>query len=209
MSIKVSIVEDDKEIRQSLKAIISAFGDLECVGIYPDAEQFLDHFMRVDTDVILMDINLPGVNGIEAVQQAKSMKPSVQFMMLTALEDGEKIFASLCAGATGYLLKHTNPQKLYESIKDIYQGGSPMSAQIARFVVNSFTSKPSVKNDKLEQLTEREQEILAFLSRGLRYKEIASKLNISNETVRTHIRNIYSKLQVHSRTDALNKLYSS
>ena len=209
MSIKVSIVEDDKAIRQSLKSIISAFGDLECVGVYPDAEQFLDHFHHVDSDVVLMDINLPGMNGIEAVQHAKALKPAIQFMMLTALEDGEKIFASLCAGATGYLLKHTNPQKLYESIKDINQGGSPMSAQIARFVVNSFSSKPVARNEKLEQLTEREQEILALLSRGLRYKEIASKLFISNETVRTHIRNIYSKLQVHSRTAALNKLFPS
>ena len=153
-----------------------------------------------------MDIGLPGITGIQCVQQLKPLKPDVQFLMCTSHEEPEKTFDSLCAGATGYILKNTSPEKMVEAIKDIYNGGSPMSAQIARLIVNSFPDKN--KNQALiRTLTLREQEILHALSKGYQYKEIAVKLLISKETVRTYLRNIYEKLQVHSKLEALNKVF--
>lgn len=207
--LKVAIVEDDQEIRNTLKAIVSSFNDLKCTEAYPDAEHYLADNQSEVPDVVLMDINLPGMNGIECVKHAKSIHPESQFMMLTALEDSNKIFDSLCAGATGYLLKHTTPSKLHEAIYELHRGGSPMSAQIARLVVNSFQSQPLRQTADYGELTERERGILDLLAQGFRYKEIGDRLFISTETVRTHIRNIYDKLQVHSRIDALNKVFGS
>jgi DNA-binding NarL/FixJ family response regulator len=155
--------------------------------------------------VVLMDINLPGINGIECVKRLKPLCPDTQFIMSPVYEDDENIFESLMAGATGYLLKKTVPVRILEAITEVYEGGSPMSTQIARRVIASFRKEDDI--DSSEILTSREKEILKNLSDGLRYKEIAAKLKISIETVRSHARRIYEKLHVQSRTEALNKIY--
>ncbi|HRH60521.1 MAG TPA: response regulator transcription factor [Chitinophagaceae bacterium] len=206
MPIKVIIVEDDADIRQSLEDIIASFDDINCVAGFPNAEEFIDAFKYVHTDVVLMDIGLPGKNGIATVAQMKPLKPKVQYLMCTSYEEPEKTFESLCAGATGYLLKNCTPEKLHASIREIYNGGSPMSPQIARLVVSSFTRQQKASED-YESLTAREKEILQWLSKGFQYKEIADKMYLSIETIRTYIRHIYEKLQVHTRTEALNKVY--
>jgi DNA-binding NarL/FixJ family response regulator len=153
-----------------------------------------------------MDINLPGKDGIKTVEALKSIKPKVQYLMCTSYEQPEKIFESLCAGATGYLLKNCTPESLLQAIKEIYNGGSPMSPQIARLVVTSFNQNQKAIAE-FELLTEREKEILQLLAKGFQYKEIAGKLFLSVETIRTYVRHIYEKLQVHTRTDALNKIF--
>ena len=206
MKINVAIVEDDTDIRQSLEEIIGSSEEMNCVAAFPNAEEFIESFKYIHSDVVLMDINLPGKDGINAVAELKPLKPKVQYLMCTSYEEPEKTFESLCAGATGYLVKNCTPEKLFEAIKDIYNGGSPMSPQIARLVVTSFgqKQKPSVA---FELLTEREKEILQHLAKGFQYKEIASQLFLSVETIRTYVRHIYEKLQVHTRTDALNKVF--
>lgn len=206
MRINVAIVEDDADIRQSLEEIISSFEELDCVASFPNAEEFIDSFKYIHADVILMDINLPGKDGIKTVAELKPLKPKVQYLMCTSYEEPEKTFDSLCAGATGYLVKTCSPEKLYESVKEIYKGGSPMSPQIARLVVNSFSQKQKASAE-YELLTDREKEILQVLAKGFQYKEIATKLDLSVETIRTYIRHIYEKLQVHTRTEALNKVF--
>ncbi len=208
MPINIAIVEDDEDIRNSLVEIISAQSDFNCIAAFPNAEEFTDSFKHLKLDVVLMDINLPGMNGIEAVALLKKQKPQVQFLMCTSYEEPQKTFDSLCAGATGYLLKNSASEKIFEAIKEIHAGGSPMSPQIARLVVDSFNQKKK-QNDLLASLTQREQEILTFLSKGFQYKEIADKLFLSVETIRTYVRNIYDKLQVHSRTEAVNKVFHS
>ena len=206
MRINVVIVEDDTDIRQSLEEIISSSGEMNCVAAFPNAEEFIESFKYINADVVLMDINLPGKDGIKAVEELKPLKPKVQYLMCTSYEEPEKTFKSLCAGATGYLVKNCTPEKLFEAIKDIYNGGSPMSPQIARLVVTSFNQKQAT-SDAFELLTEREKEILLHLDKGFQYKEIASKLFLSVETIRTYVRHIYEKLQVHTRTDALNRVF--
>jgi len=206
MSINVAIVEDDKDIRQSLEEIIDSSDELNCVATFPNAEEFIDSFKYINADVVLMDINLPGKDGIKTVAEMKQVKPKVQYLMCTSFDEPEKTFESLCAGATGYLLKNCSPEILYKSVKEIYVGGSPMSPQIARLVVSSFNQKQKASAE-YENLTEREKEILQFLAKGYQYKEIATKLFLSIETIRTYVRHIYEKLQVHTRTDALNKIF--
>ena len=206
MSINVAIVEDDADIRQALEEIIAENPDLNCVAGFSTAEEFIDSFKFIHVDVVLMDIGLPGKDGITAVATMKPLKPKIQYLICTSYEEPEKTFQSLCAGATGYLLKNCSPEKLYEAIKEIYSGGSPMSPQIARMVVSSFNKKQKT-NKEYESLTEREKEILLWLSKGLQYKEIASRLFLSIETIRTYIRHIYEKLQVHTRTEAINKVF--
>jgi len=206
MSIAVAIVEDDKEVRDALIRLVANSTDLDYAGSFPSAEKFIINFDTLNADVVIMDINLPGNSGIETVKKVKQLRPAIQYLMFTVFEDEDKIFDSLCVGATGYLLKNTPSQKIIESINEIYSGGSPMSAQIARKVIQSFSPK-SEHNTLLEIFTPRETEILENLSKGYRYKEIAGILYISTETVRTHIRNIYLKLEVQSRTEALNKVY--
>ncbi|MBS1530656.1 MAG: response regulator transcription factor [Bacteroidetes bacterium] len=203
--IAVAIVEDIKEIREGLKILINLSEGFSCEDVYSTAEQALERLPRSQTDVVLMDINLPGINGIECVKQLKPMMPDTQFIMSTVYEDDENIYESLKAGATGYLLKKTVPARILEAIAEVYEGGSPMSTQIARRVIASFQKEDSIEASEL--LTSREKEILKNLSEGLRYKEIAAKLKISIETVRTHARRIYEKLHVQSRTEALNKVY--
>jgi DNA-binding NarL/FixJ family response regulator len=205
-TIHVAIIEDDDEIRESMREFLSTTDDLICTGDYPRAEDFISEFRTLEVDVALMDITLPGMSGIQCVMQLKPVRPEVQFLMCTSHGDAQKTFDSLCAGATGYILKNSSPQQLFDAIRDIYKGGSPMSAQIARLVVNSFPEKG--KDLKLfETFTTREQEIITALSKGYSYKEIADNLLISIETVRTYLRNIYEKLHVHSKVEALNKVF--
>jgi DNA-binding NarL/FixJ family response regulator len=204
VNIKIAIVEDEKAVREGLKLLIDGTEGYKCVAVYPNAEEALQGLLDAEPDVVLMDIHLPGMSGIECVAKLKEKDPAFQIVMLTIYEDDEQIFKSLAAGAHGYILKKTPPAKLLEAISEVHQGGSPMSSQIARRVVDFFQAKtPSSK--ETDKLSDREQEILSYLSKGYRYKEIADILCLSIETVRTHIRNIYEKLQVHSRTEALLK----
>lgn len=176
-----------------------------CAETFANGEEAVKKLPAICPDVALMDINLPGINGIEAVRKLKAQCSNTQFIMSTVYEDDESIFESLKAGASGYLLKKTAPSKILDSITEVYNGGSPMSSQIARKVIASFQQKKQSIDDA-EILTQREKEILKSLAKGLRYKEIAGELNIGLETVRTHTRNIYEKLQVQSRTEAINKI---
>ncbi|HYV90545.1 MAG TPA: response regulator transcription factor [Chitinophagales bacterium] len=204
--INVAIVEDDDEIRNSMQEFLSTTNDLYCVAAFANAEDIVKEFRGLNVDVVVMDITLPGMSGIQCVTQLKPIKPQVQFLMCTSHGDAEKTFDSLCAGATGYLLKNSSPQELFDAIRDVFNGGSPMSAPIARLVTNSFIDKN--KNQKLfETFTTREQEILTALAKGYSYKEIADRLLISIETVRTYLRKIYENLQVHSKVEALNKVF--
>jgi NarL family two-component system response regulator LiaR len=206
MITRVAIVEDDPEICQALKKIVDSSEDLLCIATFDDAESLTARFIDLNTDVVLMDINLPGNNGIQTVAKLKPRRPEVQFMMCTIFNDSDKIFDSLCAGATGYILKSEEPAEIINAIKEISNGGSPMSAQIARCVVQSFQQRKN-NTEAIDQLSNREWELLNLLDKGFRYKEIADQLSLSFETIRTYIRNIYDKLQVHSRTDALNKVF--
>jgi len=207
MLIKVAIVEDDNEIRKNLSELISSHPDFELVGAFSDAESFTKNVSVLSPEVVVMDIHLPGMNGIKCIEEVKPGHPDVQFLVWTVFEDDDYVFDSLCAGAAGYLTKGTSPEKIYEGLREIYNGGSPMSATIARKVVMRFKTE-NRPSKEMELLSEREKEILNLLSTGLRYKEIAEKIFVSTETVRTHIRNIYQKLQVNSRTEALNKVFS-
>jgi len=204
MPITVAIVEDNKEIREGLSILINGSEGFQCVATYPTAEAALEGINGDEPDIILMDIQLPGMSGIECVKRLKIAKPSIQIMMQTIYEDDERIYNSLVAGASGYVLKKTPPSKLIESIQDLHNGGSPMSSQIARKVVQAF-QKMGASSKDTENLSPREMEILSYLAKGYRYKEIADILFISIETVRTHLRNIYEKLQVRSRTEAVLK----
>lgn len=204
MSIRVVIVEDTDEIRQGLAMLINGSEGFECIETYSNGVDALENLPLSKPDVVLMDINMPGMNGIDCVKKLKPLLPNTQFVMSTVYEDDENIFQSLKAGASGYLLKKTQPSRILESIQEVNDGGSPMSWQIARKVIGSFHQEPI---DKDEQLSDRETEILQQLAKGLRYKEIADQLFISTETVRSHVRRIYEKLQVHSRTEALNKVF--
>lgn len=203
--ITVAIVEDIKDIREGLRLLIDSSDGFTCAEVYVNAEDAVKELPRSHPDVVLMDINLPGINGIEAIRQIKDKCPDTLFIMSTVYEDDENIFESLKAGASGYLLKKTAPSKILDAITEVVNGGSPMSTQIARKVIASFQRKNSI--DEVDVLTPKEKEILKALAKGLRYKEIANEMNIGIETVRTHARNIYEKLQVQSRTEALNKVY--
>ncbi len=205
MQIKVGIVEDEEQIRNSLKVLLNGSEGFICNYVFGNAEEALAEIPLLNLDVVLMDIHLPGISGIECVGRLKALCSKTQFLMFTSFEDTESVFKALKLGATGYLTKTTQPSKLLDAIIDVYKGGSPMSSSIARKVVSSFHQAD--QNSELEKLSVREREILESLSKGLRYKEIADHLFLSTETVRTHIRNIYQKLQVNSRTEALNKAY--
>ena len=205
MEVKVGIIEDEKEIRQSLQLLINGSEGFTCEHVFSNAEDAIANIPDLDLDVVLTDINLPGKSGIESIQELKPQCPKTNFLICTSFDDSENVFKALKAGATGYLTKTVQPSKLLDAIVDVYNGGSPMNSHIARKVVMSFNE--TQVNRELEKLSAREKDILELLSKGLRYKEIADRLFLSTETVRTHIRNIYGKLQVNSRTDALNKVY--
>ncbi len=198
-NLTVAIVEDDSEIRQALTLIIDGSPGFSCKHSFNDCESALEAIESSTPDVVLMDINLPGMSGIEGVRKLKDKIPDTDFIMLTIQEDNDSIFNSICAGATGYLLKDTPPAELLKSIKEVYEGGSPMSPSIARRIVTSF--KTTIQSP----LTLRETEVLQRLCDGENYRIIADALFISGDTVRTHIKNIYAKLHVHSRAAAVKK----
>lgn len=204
--IKIILVEDDKEIRELAEAILGSEKDMEVIKTFSNGENFLKSWENFDCNVVVMDINMPGKTGIECVAEAKPKKPSVQFLISTVFENPQYIFQALCNGATGYVLKNNTGDKLVSAVREIASGGSPMSASIARLVVDSFSHKQTtVINNEI--LTSREKEVLDLLAQGLMYKEIAAKKEIAVETVRKHVYNIYEKLQVESRTAAINKVY--
>ena len=204
MPISVSIVEDNDQLRGTLARVISRAEGFKCVSHYPNAEAALAALPKDNPEVVLMDINLPGMNGVECVRQLKQVAPKIQAVMLTVYEDTDNIFAALAAGASGYLLKRTRSAELLEAIREVHQGGSPMTTHIARKVTQSF-QKAGPSPQPTENLSQREQEVLDCLSHGFLYKEIADKLGISYETVHTYIRRIYEKLQVRTRTEAVAK----
>ncbi|MFQ5640613.1 MAG: response regulator [bacterium] len=198
-NITVAIVEDDREIRQLLTLIIDGSPGYECKQSFNDCETAISEIVANPPDVVLMDIDLPGMSGIEGVKRLKTELPDTDFIMLTIKEDDDSIFDSVCAGATGYLVKDMPPADLLQAIKEVYEGGAPMSANIARRVVTSF------KKSTESPLTPRETEILQKLCDGDNYKTIAAALFISGDTVRAHIKNIYQKLHVSSRAEVVKK----
>jgi len=204
MPIKVAIVDDDEDIRASLATLIRRAPALRLVGDYPDAEAAVQDLPQRAPDVVLMDINLPGMNGVECVRQLKGSLPAVQFLMLTVYEDSDSLFNSLKAGASGYLLKRTASTRLLEAIRDVHSGGSPMTPQLARRVVQFF-SRPADGASAVAHLTPGEKDFLDQLAKGYAYKEIADRLGISIDTVRSYVRTVYEKLHVHSRTEAVVK----
>ena len=203
--ISIAIIEDDEDIRESLEILIRTTEGFECIGTFADAEAGLGFLTTNPADIVLMDIHLPGMDVIECVRQLKSVHPGMQFIMCTVFKDDNSVFNALKAGATGYLLKNDDHVKIIDAIRELHAGGSPMTPQIARRVLESF-KRPAV-NDALHLLTKRETEMLGLLAKGLRYKEIADKLFISTETVRKHINNIYQKLHVQSRIEAVNMIF--
>jgi len=204
MQIRVAIVEDDAGIRASLEALIRRAPDLSFKGGYSDAESALKEIPKQTPDVVLMDINLPGMNGVECVRHLKAAAPKVQFLMLTVYEDGESLFNSFKAGASGYLLKRTASARLLEAIRDVHAGGSPMTPQMARRVVQFFSPPPG-EPSPVSTLTPGERDFLDLLANGYAYKEIADRRKISIDTVRSYVRTVYEKLHVHSRTEAVVK----
>ena len=206
MSITLAIVEDLDEVRDGLKNFISLSTDFKILDTFKTAEEALDDIPKLQPDIVIMDINLPGMNGIECIRLVKAKSPRTQFMMFTVYENDEKVFEALKAGASGYLLKNTGLVQLIESLKELHNGGSPMSANIARKLVTVFRDKEKV-TAPIEVLSARENEILQLLAKGLLYKEIADQLAISVSTVRQHIHHIYEKLHVQNRTEAINKAF--
>jgi DNA-binding NarL/FixJ family response regulator len=206
MSITLVIVEDLDEVRDGLKNFISLSQDFKVLDTFRTAEEAIDDLPVLKPDIVIMDINLPGMNGIECIKQVKGKSPGTQFMMFTVYENDEKVFEALKAGASGYLLKNTGLVYLIEALKELHNGGSPMSANIARKLVTLFRNQKT-ETTSLEVLSNRENEILQLLAKGLLYKEIADQLTISVSTVRQHIHHIYEKLHVQNRTEAINKAF--
>ena len=204
MNITICIVEDDAGLRESICNYIEDSAGFECLGAYSSAEDALIGIPLLNPAVVLMDINLPGMNGIQCVKKLKETAPDIQTMMLTVYENSDRIFEALAAGACGYLLKSTPPEKLLEAIAEIQSGGSPMSSHIARKVVQAF--QPATRKTPLiEHLSPREQQVLDLLSKGCAYKQIAGEMDLSMGTIRTYIRRVYEKLHVNCRTDAVVK----
>ena len=203
-ALRVSVVEDDEDIRSHLAQLIARAKGFRLAGQYASAEDALEHIPRSPPDVVLMDINLPGMKGTQCVRELKQVLPSLLVVMLTVYEDSELIFDSLRAGASGYLLKRTPSARILEAIREVHEGGSPMNSHIARKVVQFFNQIPKPAPE-LQTLSEREREVLDHLARGRLYKEIGESLGISLDTVRKHLQSIYQKLHVHSRTEAVVK----
>jgi len=205
MPITVSIVEDLREVREGLAKLILPDNELELLDNFENAETAIGALPFSNADVVIMDINLPGQSGIGCIRQVKAKCPGTQFMMFTVYENDDKVLSALQAGATGYLLKTTEPARILESIKELHKGGSPMSSNIARKLLNIFVTEK--KKTKKDILTQRENEVLSLLAAGLLYKEIADRLHICHGTVRQHIYNMYEKLHVQNRTEAVNKYF--
>jgi two-component system, NarL family, response regulator LiaR len=204
--ILVCIVEDRKDIRDSLQLLINDDNACSCIGAFATAEEALRAIPELQPDVVLMDIDLPGMNGIECIAKIKQLAPAIQCMVCTVYDEDEKIFDALAAGANSYILKSSDSSLLINAIKDLNNGGSPMSSDIARKVVQYF-QKNNVVPKTDYHLTQREKEILALLAKGHSYQQAADALFLSVKTVKTHVYNIYEKLHVNSRTEAINKFY--
>jgi DNA-binding NarL/FixJ family response regulator len=201
--ITVSIVDDESQLRQSIETFVNGSPGFRCLSAYGSAEAAVQGLVTDRPDVVLMDIHMAGMNGIECVERLKELRPDLQIVMLTVYEDTEQIFRALSAGASGYLLKRLNPDKLLEAIKEVHEGGSPMSHSIARKVVASFQRGARANGEQPELLSPREQTVLDCLAKGLAYKQIADQLGISITTIRSYLRRIYEKLHVQSRSEAV------
>ena len=205
MDIKVVIFEDNSGLREMLFQIINFAQGLACTGAYPNALD-LDHKMKISQpDIVLMDIDMPGISGIEAVRIIKEKYPNVKILMQTIFENNDKVFESLCAGASGYLLKNNLGEKIIEAIKELNAGGAPMSPPIAKKILSRFQEQNSIHTNDDDQLSLREKEILDLLTKGLSYKMIAAKVFLSVDTIKFHIKNIYEKLHVHTKSEAIMK----
>jgi len=203
--IKVVIFEDNRSLREGLAAMIGGTEGFTCTGAFPNCNNLLKNISQAKPDVILMDIEMPGINGIDAVGLIKEEFPEMKILMETIFDDDEKIFNSICAGAEGYILKHTTPAEIMESIKEIHEGGSPMTPSIANRVLKMVKTRPEPGSKESFDLSVREKEILTCLVKGMSYKMIADTCFISIETVNVHIKNIYKKLHVHSKSEAVVK----
>ena len=202
MNIRVAIVEDNDSIRESLALILNGSPGLRCCGAWRTAEEALANLPGQAADVVLMDINLPGQSGIQCVRELKARQPSPQIIMLTIEDDPRKVFESLKAGACGYLIKNLPPAQILAAVEEVHRGGAPMSSQIARLLVQQFQQSDH-KKDEMAHLTPREEEVLGLAAKGYRSKEIADALSLSAQTVQTHFRNLYEKLHVRSRAEAV------
>ena len=205
MEIKVAIFEDNKSLLESLKQLINGADGMTCTGAFADANKLVHNIQLANPDVVMMDINMPGISGIEAVKMIKEKFPNVYILMQTVFDDNDKIFAAICAGASGYMLKKTTPQKMLEAIRETYQGGAPMTPSVAVKVLQMFRLQTGVEKNEFIDLSEREKEILSLLVKGKSYKAVASACFISIDTVSTHVRHIYEKLHVHSKSEAVAK----
>jgi len=200
--IKVALVDDNHDLREGLQIVMKEHkNEFECIGSFADAEIALRKIPEIKPDVVLMDINLPGMSGIDCLKQLKPKMPELDVIMLTVFADDDTVFDSLCAGACGYITKNASPEKIMDAIREVRDGGAPMSGRIARMVVSSF----KIPGDPSAQLTDREKEVLDELCKGKSYKMVADALNITHDTVRHHIKNIYKKLEVHSVSEAILK----
>lgn len=202
--IRILLFEDNEPLREALSALVSDTEGFKLVGAFGDCLRANDQAFQLQPDVVLMDIDLPGRDGIQAVTSLHREYPAVEVLMLTVFDDDDRVFRALCAGASGYLLKQTPPEQIIDAIRSVYGGGAPMSPSIARKVIASFPSRATQTAD-LDQLTNRESQVLHYLAKGMSYKLVAAELGISIETVRTHIKRIYEKLHVHSVTEAVAK----
>lgn len=205
MKIKVALFEDNRVLRESLQQLINAEEDMVCTGSFANAGKLVSNMQSADPNVVLMDINMPGISGIEAVQILKEKFPNIPILMQTVFEENDKIFAALCAGASGYMLKKTEPAKMIEAIRETCAGGAPMTASVAVKVLQMFRIQSAETKKEFIELSEREKEILSLLVKGNSYKMIASTCFISIDTVSTHVRHIYEKLHVHSKSEAVAK----
>lgn len=205
MEIHVALFEDSKALRDSLGQLINSADGMKCTGAFADADRLFHKMKLANPDVVMMDINMPGMSGIDAVRMIKEAFPEVRVLMQTVFDDNDKIFAAICAGASGYVLKKTSPQKLIEAIRETYSGGAPMTSSVAVKVLEMFRLQARVENTEFIDLSEREKEILGLLVKGKSYKAIASDCFISIDTVSTHVRHIYEKLHVHSKSEAVAK----
>ncbi len=210
--IKICIVEDNTDMRTILSKLVQSENSFELVGVYKNGIEALKNIPTIETDIVLMDINMPMMNGIECVKALNNLSKKTQYLMCTILEDDDSIFNALAAGANGYLLKNSSHQKIKEAIIELYNGGAPMSTSIARKVISEFKQTPIIKDENpidtnIASLTQREFETLELLAKGFLYKEIAHQLDISVETVRRHIHNIYKKLHVANKTEAVNRYF--
>jgi DNA-binding NarL/FixJ family response regulator len=204
-TIEVAIIEDNNDIREALRSLISGTNGFACTHTYSNGFDAISELPEVMPDLVMVDINMPGMTGIECVKKLKTLMPRTQFMMETVYEDDDNIFKALRAGASGYILKKTPAAKIIEALSELHNGGSPMSAEVARRVVASL--QVNSKNDYESTLTEREKEVLKLLARGFIYKEIAAEIKVEYETVKKHIQNIYAKLHVQNKVEALNKVF--